>query len=142
MQGFARAIGLGVAGSLLAASLGCAVLSIGPTTADTSNHQSGKVTIPAGQELDVYYPGPFASPPNLQTETIFDDCLVIEQRPDHFRIKNPSPFSREVRWEARGVAVVYVDAVPGPSATVPATGSVTTGTPSAQKTEFSRLTGN
>lgn len=49
---------------------------------------------------------PFTSPPNLHTETTFSDCLVVEQKPDHFRIKNPNPFSRDLTWEARGIPIV------------------------------------
>ena len=102
MQG--KRCGLWLVAATLAWSVGCQAVQISPSTNDLS-HQHGATILPAGQELDVYYPAPFSSPPNLLTKSIFNDCLVVEQQPDHFRIKNPTPFSREVSWEARGLPV-------------------------------------
>src|SRR4051812_19539475 len=74
--------------------LGCMSLSIGGHHESIANDESGpaehgKVTVPAHQELDVYYPAGFVSPPNLAVESTWDDCVVVSQAPDHFRIKNP-----------------------------------------------------
>src|SRR5262245_48508598 len=84
----------------LAIVLGCMSLSIGSHHEAVSNDESGamergKVTVPAHQELDVYYPVAFASPPNLTVDSTWDDCLVVNQAADHFRIKNPESFARE-----------------------------------------------
>jgi hypothetical protein len=90
--------------SALASGIGCQSVRVGPPT-DDGTRQRGTAIIPAHGEQEVYYPVPFLSPPNLLTKSTFDDCMVIEQKPDHFRIKNPNPFSREVSWEARGLPV-------------------------------------
>ncbi len=105
-----RVVGLRTAFLLLPTLIGCAVV---PTTTEDFSRQRGKVAVPPGEELDVYYPVPFASPPNLRTETTFSDCSVIEQKPDHFRIKNPNVFSRDLTWEARGVYSQAYAPVPG-----------------------------
>jgi hypothetical protein len=75
----------------------------GPEDGLTRYH--GTVGLAPGQEIDVYYPAPFASPPNLETSPVdpFFGSVVVEQKADHFRIKSQSPFVREVTWQACGV---------------------------------------
>jgi hypothetical protein len=68
--------------------------------------QSGTVHVGPGHEETVYYPVPFQSPPNLALEEPWHDWQIVEQRPDCFRIKSLSSFSRDVRWTARGLRVV------------------------------------
>jgi hypothetical protein len=75
------------------------------TDTDRVTRQSGSLRVPEGKELDVYYPIPYALRPNVQISSVFNHSLVIEQQPDHFRVKNPSPFAEDINWEARGVTI-------------------------------------
>src|SRR4051794_15850307 len=84
---------------------GCGSIQVSAPPTEDATRQRGKAVVPAGEELDVYYPVPFNSPPNLLVQSTFNDCSIIEQKPDHFRVKNNNPFSREVTWDARGVPV-------------------------------------
>jgi hypothetical protein len=70
---------------------------------DQTYSQTGKIEIPPGQELEIYYPVPYAGPPNLVVSSTFSECQVIEQRPDHFRVKNTMSSPREITWTARGL---------------------------------------
>src|SRR5262249_22617919 len=91
--------------------LGCMSFSIGcPWPAATSSDgcltQSGSVTIPPGAEQDVYFPIPYASPPNLALGDWPEGCVLIEQKADHFRIRNMHRGglgAAEVDWTAKGV---------------------------------------
>jgi hypothetical protein len=104
--------------SLLALFLGCMSLSIGDRNNDADVlDQSGKVCLKRGEVQDVYYPIPYASPPNLEVDWMdADACEILEQRADHFRIvmkAGTSPFG--VKWKARGVkAPVVVPAAASP----------------------------
>jgi hypothetical protein len=89
---------------VLACVAGCQSAPGGPAV-ESAAHQHGATIVLANDEQDVYYPVPFVSPPNLQVKSAFDDCSIIEQKPDHFRLKNPNMFSREVVWEARGIPI-------------------------------------
>ncbi len=108
----------------LASALGCMSFSFGEHTevvAPDGNltKQTGTIHVPPGQEVMVYYPGPYASPPNLVVDDTFHQCSVIEQRPDGFRVKNSSPFAQDVTWSARGMRAATVTvspAAPGVSA--------------------------
>ena len=102
--------------------LGCMSLSIGGRTEVVQNEdacyvQNGEVTIPSHQEQDVYYPVPFAFPPHLTISTTFNDCKIVAQCADHFRVKNDEACSRDVTWKARGIRMGTPQAlppVPGP----------------------------
>jgi len=103
-----RIVGISCGTLFLAICLGCMSLNFGGRTEvmtreDGPGPQGGKVRLACGEELDVYYPLPYVSPPNLETERSSDDVRVVEQRADHFRIQNTSLFSRELTWTARGV---------------------------------------
>src|SRR5262245_7547605 len=105
-----RAFALTGSLTFLAFSLACMSIQIGgrsetTTLEEGTGLQSGTVKIPAGGDMDVYYPIPYAGPPNLTTETTWNDCTVVEQKADHFRVHNPSSFSREVTWRARGMKI-------------------------------------
>ena len=100
-----RRLGVGGGVAFLICVLGCMSLNVGHL--DTvqpadANVQSGKLTIPANQTLDVFYPSPFIVTPNLVVENTCNDCKVVEQRPNLFRIQNPMMFAREITWTARG----------------------------------------
>ncbi|HEY7157155.1 MAG TPA: hypothetical protein VH575_24590, partial [Gemmataceae bacterium] len=78
--------------------LGCMSLSFGglsigcKTEPDGTVCQEGKVNLHQGQELDVYYPVPYTSPPNLELSGDADKCEIVEQKADHFRIRCKDPF--------------------------------------------------
>jgi hypothetical protein len=89
---------------LLLIFLGCMSLSIGcKTEPDGTVCQEGKVSLHKGQELDVYYPAPYASPPNLELSGDCDKCDIIEQKADHFRIRCNDPCDATPHWQARGL---------------------------------------
>jgi hypothetical protein len=88
--------------------------------------QKGQVTVKGGCEQDVYYPVPYASPPNLDANDTFDHAELLEQRADHFRVRNTSALAICVNWKARGVRCLGTPAVapvpapaPAPAATDP-----------------------
>ena len=88
--------GLGL--SALVAASGCLAVFIDKP--DDKTWQGGTARVPAGGELEVYYPVPFAAPPNLQIDGDDPDgCVVVEQRPDHFRLRNPAERARQAKWE-------------------------------------------
>jgi hypothetical protein len=93
----------------LAIALGCMSLGIGERNVvvsqnDSPGHQSGKITVNPSQEMNVYYPIPYQYPPNLQTENP-GTCVVVEQKTDHFRIKNTGIWAQDVTWQSRGVQI-------------------------------------
>jgi hypothetical protein len=70
--------------------------------------QEGKVMVPLNADREVFYPIPFASPPNLVLEGNADWNIVKlkAQKADHFIIRQDAvPFGRtpEVRWRAEGI---------------------------------------
>jgi hypothetical protein len=93
--------------------LGCMSISLGggSTTCESHNAedvlaQEGETTVPAHGQRVVYYPVPYASPPNLELKSCWSswhECALVEQRPDLFRVHNPGAFSCTVSWTARGV---------------------------------------
>jgi hypothetical protein len=115
---FLRLAGILSGLSLLALFLGCMSLSIGGGNCDADVlDQSGKVCLKRGEVQDVYYPIPYASPPNLELDWMdADACEILDQKADHFRIvinKGSCPFG--VTWKARGVkAPVIVPAAASP----------------------------
>jgi hypothetical protein len=95
--------------------------------------QNGSFTLKGGEELDVYYPLPYSSPPNVTVKATFheDNFALIGQYPDHFRVKNTGHFGREMTWESKGLRLssppltLPVTPPPAgglPSEPVPATG--------------------
>jgi hypothetical protein len=89
--------------------LGCMSLSFGGlsiggrTEADGTLCQEGDVKLRVGQEQDVFYPIPYASPPNVELSGDMDHCEIVDQKADHFRIRNPSGGQACPHWHARGV---------------------------------------
>ena len=101
---------------------GCLSFSIGGNHSTHSNEdpavlaQSGTVTIPAGPVHDVYYPIPYASPPNLELDDPLHACEIVEQKADHFRVRiNGVAGSAAVKWNASGVRLVQQVAAPQPN---------------------------
>jgi hypothetical protein len=110
--------------------LGCMSLQFGGGTRevvhsdDSAYAQTGKVRVPVGKEVQVYYPVAYVSPPNLEMESPFDDSMIItEQKGDHFLVKNIGSLDRRVEWTARGVKApqAAVVAAPTPAQSPPAT---------------------
>jgi hypothetical protein len=99
--------------------LGCMSISIGEKTTEIVNDgsfvQEGNVRLRAGAEQVIWYPIPYASPPNLQMDD--DDCVILEQREDHFRVGNTDHhFSSSTHWKARGVKATPPPVDPPPLA--------------------------
>jgi hypothetical protein len=85
--------------------LGCMSLNFGrmeTVQPVEANVQTGKVTIPANQTLEVFYPTPYVVTPNLVVDSTWNDCKIVEQKANEFRIQNPSSFAREITWKTRG----------------------------------------
>jgi hypothetical protein len=72
-------------------SLGCLSLNFGGWSHKADDPsvlaQTGSVPIPKGQEVTVYYPKPYASPPNLELDDTFHSYKIIEQKADCFRVR-------------------------------------------------------
>ncbi len=66
--------------------------------------QQGEMTVPAGETVDVFFPIPYVSPPNVTLSGSFaDDVVISDQKADSFKLKNRSKsFSRSVHWRAEG----------------------------------------
>jgi hypothetical protein len=117
---------------------GCIALSFGGCEhAEASGvlTQSGKVTCKCESQVTVYYPVPYASPPNLEIHDQARNFSLLEQRADCFRIVQVSPGLPNVDWTARGVrspatiAPSTSDPAPSvPPATVPQEPLPVTGT--------------
>jgi hypothetical protein len=119
-KGCARArlfAGLGIA-IFIGFSLGCMNLSFGGRTEVVTKEsdsiadgvQRGKAYADYGQEVVIYYPIPYASPPNLEIENDGKRYLhIVEQKPDCFKVKN-NHVGVEIAWKARGVLVANVNA--------------------------------
>jgi hypothetical protein len=69
--------------------------------------QQGSVTVPANSQQEVYYPVPYASPPNVQLSgpgVSQGSIQLKEQKADHFTAQCTSAhFTFEVHWRAEGV---------------------------------------
>jgi hypothetical protein len=110
-------LGGAVAGALFVLILiGCMNFAIGNRTIEDGNGvlvQEGDVHLTKDGEEDVYYPIPYASVPNLEVNDSFAHFKIIEQKEDHFRIRNTSFIAEDVHWHARGVRIGLLPP-PGP----------------------------
>jgi hypothetical protein len=70
--------------------------------ADGELRQNGMTKIGAESEQDVYYPVPYLTPPYLELSLMRDNIKLIEQRRDHFRVKNIASDEKTIVWEAKG----------------------------------------
>ncbi|MGH7169376.1 MAG: hypothetical protein ACRELF_05865 [Gemmataceae bacterium] len=101
-----RPVGAAAGAVLILIFLGCMSLSIKigcKSEPDGTTCQEGKVYLREGQELDVYYPIPYASLPNLELSGDDDDCVIIEQKADHFHIRYNGTIYAKPHWKARGL---------------------------------------
>ncbi len=78
--------------------------------------QKGSFAKPTGEPVTVYYPVPYASPPNLEIQDPLNKCHIIDQRADCFRIVQDGPGMLNVNWTARGVKSIS----PSPALPTPA----------------------
>jgi hypothetical protein len=111
-----RAAGVISGLGFLAIVLGCMNIQLGGGTVATEDaltfSQRGSISASAGQEVDVYYPVPYASPPNLVIEDFTHNYSIIDQKSDHFRVRNNGLFAPSCDWTARGVKVAIPGAAP------------------------------
>lgn len=116
---------VGAALVALACTMGCVNLQFGGKSNCTEDPsvvpQTSSITIPKGQELTIYYPKAYVSPPNLELDNSSAACKIVEQKADHFRVRNDGATPLTVNWTARGMpaqpagvgAQPTVAAVPG-----------------------------
>jgi hypothetical protein len=98
--------------------LGCMSISFGGKSVCCTDpqgplEQKGELCLEAQGEIDVYYPLPYASPPNLTVDGPLHRVAVLDQKPDHFRVAGPG----KLKWVARGVRAgpaVVVPVAPSP----------------------------
>jgi hypothetical protein len=114
----------GIAGGMLLLSivLGCMSFSFGGHEVSIEHNggdgitcHDGTIQVPAHACLNVYYPAPFSSKPNLEVTECFGRCEILEQREDGFRVRNNSIFTVTAEWQARGLRIVQIP----PTAVVP-----------------------
>ena len=94
---------------LLVIFLGCVSINIGWPLGESGTEdvlvQKGTLH-PSDFDQDVFYPIPYASPPNLTIDEPFHrDVLIVEQEADHFRVRytKDKPLAIfGVEWTARG----------------------------------------
>ena len=103
---------------------GCICLSFGGcehSEADGVLTQTGKVTCKYESQVTVYYPVPYASPPNLEIHDLARNFSLLEQRADCFRIVQVSPGLPNVEWTARGMRApaAIPPSTPEPAPTMP-----------------------
>ncbi|MFO0843671.1 MAG: hypothetical protein U0797_14950 [Gemmataceae bacterium] len=108
-----RAAGAVSLAALAVIFLGCMSLSFGgrnyttQLVEDEVLCQEGTVSFRSCDERAVYYPIPYASPPNLDVKTAFGDVVLLDQKPDHFRVawkgSGPTFGADQVKWKAKGV---------------------------------------
>jgi hypothetical protein len=68
--------------------------------------QQGTVTVTHDQKdgVDVYYAVPYVSPPNLTLGNGTGLVVIVEQKPDHFKLRAADTTIRsDVSWKAEGV---------------------------------------
>jgi hypothetical protein len=109
-----RSVGVAALAVLVVIFLGCMSLSIGERAISSSSGtvdgdvlcQQGKLKLGSNCAQVVYYPIPYASPPNLQFDEEDDmgDCVLEEQRADCFTVRRKTAGNAlTVTWHARGV---------------------------------------
>jgi hypothetical protein len=82
------------------------IVPVGYGPGDALFKQDGKIHVPPDCSLDVYYPLPYYSRPNLTIEGGEGHVKVLLQHRDHFRIHNDGLFERDIFWVALGTRLV------------------------------------
>jgi hypothetical protein len=101
--------GAAAAALLLFIFVGCMSLTIGGRT-EVVHHeenvltQDGEAKVAGDCEMDVYYPVPYPHVPNLTLSSCkpLNAPVLLVQKEDHFRVKNPDLFPVTVQWTAKG----------------------------------------
>jgi hypothetical protein len=120
-----RPVGIGAAALMTAIFLGCMSLSfsVGNKYKPSDEGvlcQDGQSDLQPGATMEVYYPIAYAHPPNFQVSSVFDECVVVEQQADHFRVQNTDGKSTTTMfWKARGMKCSPVPAEPVQAVAVP-----------------------
>ena len=122
-------VGVTAACFMLAIFMDCMSLSIGNRTVEAPPCeegvlcQQGEVHLPANTSQLIHYPIPYARKPNIEIDSTFDDCQIVEEREDGFLLRNPNCLSRTVKWKARGMKCDPAPVTPStpPPPPVPAT---------------------
>jgi hypothetical protein len=102
-------------------SLGCMSFTFGGRheiagSGDGEFSQKGNAFVRVGDEVCVYYPTPYQSPPNLELGDAGKHNLrITDQAADHFRVQNLNSMGVNVAWEARGVKTAGAPANPQPT---------------------------
>ncbi len=126
-----RPVGAVAAAAVVLIILGCMSLSFGGLSIgchsepDGTLCQEGDLKLLQGQDQEIYYPIPYVSPPNLELSGDVDHCEIVEQKPDHFRIRNPKGATSCPHWRARGLRA----AVPPPAVFVAPPPAASSGPP-------------
>ena len=106
--------------------MGCMSFAIGPHYDAPPEggvlEQEGEASLRQLAEVDVYYPVPYAFPPNLDVTDPYHNAEVLEQRADHFRVRNTCGHPVGVTWKVKGVrySPAAVSTPPAPGTTEPA----------------------
>ena len=89
--------------------------------ADGELEQHGMTKIGAESEQDVYYPVAYLTPPYLDLDLMRDNIKLIDQRRDHFRVKNIASDEKTIMWKAQGTKALFKPApVAAPQQEAPA----------------------
>jgi hypothetical protein len=111
---------------MLAIFLGCMSLEIGNRTVHTPPCeegvllQQGETHIPANTSQFIRYPIPYPRKPNIEIDSLFDDCVIAEEHEDGFLLRNPTCGSSTVKWKARGIKCDPPSATPSAPPPLPA----------------------
>jgi hypothetical protein len=86
--------------------VGCMSISFGGRSSEARDdgllEQEGEVEVKEGMTQTVYYPVPYASPPNLVIDNFFGNVEIEEQAWDHFRVRGVK-VGLAVEWKAKGL---------------------------------------
>jgi hypothetical protein len=95
------------AGSLLLLGIfaGCTGIQLMDNRGPAPTVEQGEIPVPPGKEISIYYSAPFASVPELVTFWS-DQCVVTEQKEDHFTVRNNGGTVHKLSWRARGLAAL------------------------------------
>jgi len=91
---------------LTAIIVGCMSISFGGRSCEShdDNLLEQEGTLRFGPECQtVYYPIPYASPPNLTLDMPFHALEIEEQAPDHFKVRMTGAVLGAVTWKAKGL---------------------------------------
>jgi hypothetical protein len=85
--------------------------------------QQSSVAMNPGEEKWVFYPRPYTAKPGLEVHSVGNNCQVLEERADGFRVRNvasasPGSFTWKASGQPAGVVVTTTNPPPPPGAVV------------------------